>query len=103
MRQCWTAGLTISGEKCAIAMPGITIVGYVSDQDGRRPEPKTTQRINDWPTPRSIKEARAFIGIAVFYRIFIEGFCLIAAPIFQLFRRENGLNGMRNTPMQCGF
>jgi len=103
MRQCWTAGLMISSEKCAIAMPGITIVGYVSDQDGRRPEPKTTQRINDWSTPRSIKEARAFIGIAVFYWIFIEGFCLIAAPIFQLFRRENGLNGMRNTPMQCGF
>jgi ribonuclease HI len=87
MAQCWTAGLTISGDKCLIAMPGITIVGYVCDQGGRRPEPKTTQRIQAWPTPRSIKEARAFIGIAVYYRIFIKVFSLIAAPIFQLFRK----------------
>jgi hypothetical protein len=85
MRQCWTAGLTISGEKCAIGLPGITIVGYVCDQDGRRPEPKTTQRIQAWPTPRSIKEARVFIGISVYYQIFIKDFSLIAAPIFQLF------------------
>jgi ribonuclease HI len=87
MRQCWTAGLTISGHKCAIGMPGITIVGYVCDQDGRRPEPRTTQRIQAWPTPRSIKEARAFIGISVYYRIFIKDFSLLAAPIFQLFKK----------------
>jgi RNase H-like domain found in reverse transcriptase/Integrase zinc binding domain len=87
MWQCWTAGLTISGDKCAIGMPGITIVGYVCDQDGRHTEPKTTQRIQDWPTPRSIKEARGFLGIAGYYRIFIEGYSLIAAPIFQLFRK----------------
>jgi hypothetical protein len=87
MRQCWTAGLTISGDKCAIAMPGISIVGYVCDADGRRAEPKTTQRIIAWPTPQSIRDARAFLGIAVYYRIFIKNFSLIAAPIFELFRK----------------
>jgi RNase H-like domain found in reverse transcriptase/Integrase zinc binding domain/Reverse transcriptase (RNA-dependent DNA polymerase) len=87
MQQCWTAGLTISGEKCAIGMPGVTIVGYVCDQDGRRPEPKTTQRIQAWPTPRSVRDARAFIGIAVYYRIFIKDFSVIAAPIFSLFKK----------------
>jgi ribonuclease HI len=87
MRQCWTAGLTISGDKCAIAMPGITIVGYVCDQDGRRTEPKMTQRIRDWPTPRSTKEARGFLGIAGYCRIFIKNYSLIAAPIYELFRK----------------
>ena len=41
----------------------------------------------DWPTPRSTKEARGFIGIVVYYRIFIIGFATIAAPIFALFRK----------------
>jgi hypothetical protein len=34
MRDTWKAGLTISGEKCAIGVSGITIVGMVCDYDG---------------------------------------------------------------------
>ena len=88
MNECWTSGLTISGLKSMVGMPGIEIVGYMCDEDGRRPEPKKVQRIRDWPTPRTLREARAFIGIAVYYRIFIKDFAIIAAPIFQLFRKN---------------
>ena len=87
MRDAWVAGLTISGTKCAIGVPGITIVGMVCDYDGRHPEQKKVQKIVDWPTPESIKDARAFIGIVVYYRIFIQGFAVTAAPIFELFRK----------------
>jgi hypothetical protein len=45
------------------------------------------QKILDWPTPRSVKDARGFIGICVYYRIFIVGFSVIAAPIMELFRK----------------
>jgi hypothetical protein len=34
-----------------------------------------------------LRQARAFIGTAVYYRIFISGFSLITAPIFVLFRK----------------
>src|SRR5437762_7394206 len=40
MHDVWTSGMTISGRKTAIAMPGITIVGMVCDFDGRHPEQK---------------------------------------------------------------
>ena len=68
-------------------MRAINIVGFLCDYDGRRPEYKKIQKIIDWLTPRSIKDARAFIGIVVYYRIFIIDFSIIAAPIFQLFRK----------------
>jgi hypothetical protein len=87
MRDCWHAGLTISGAKSAIAMSGIEIVGFLCDKDGRRPIKRRIQKILDWPTPTSIKEARGFVGIMVYYRIFIAGFATIAAPIFALFRK----------------
>ena len=38
MRDCWMAGLTISGMKSAIGMRGID-VGFLCDEDGRRPGP----------------------------------------------------------------
>jgi len=88
MYDTWISGMTISGTKTAIGVPGITIVGIVCDYDGRRPAQKKAQKIVDWPIPRSTKEARGFIGIVVYYRIFIDGFSLIAAPIFVLFRKN---------------
>ena len=87
MHDCWVAGLTISGSKSAIGMSGIEIVGFLCDQDGRRPEPRKIQRILDWPVPLCLKDARGFIGIVVYYRIFILDFAIIAAPIFALFRK----------------
>ena len=87
MHDVWTSGMTISGAKTAIGMPGVTIVGMVCDSDGRHPEWKKVQKILDWPVPCSAREARGFIGIVVYYRIFIDGFALIAAPIFVLFRK----------------
>jgi len=79
--------MTISDLKSAIGMPGIKIVGFLCNEDGRRPQPKKVQRILNWPIPRSLREARAFIGVVVYYRIFINGFALIAAPIFWLFKK----------------
>ena len=90
MHDAWIAGLTISGLKSAIGMPGIEIVGMVCDYDGRHPEEKKVQKILDWPTPGSLSDARGFLGLVVYYRIFIRHFALIAAPIYQLFRKGNG-------------
>ena len=88
MYDTWIAGLTVSGDKLAIGMPGITIVGMVCDYDGRHPEQKKVAKILDWPVPCSTKESWGFIRIVVYYRIFIIGFLIIAAPIFLLFRKN---------------
>src|SRR5438552_8929620 len=66
MHDVWISGMTISGRKTAIVMPGITIVGMVCDFDGRHPENKKVQKIVDWPAPRTVKEARGLIGLVVY-------------------------------------
>jgi len=38
MRNALVTGLTISGTKCAIEVPGITIVGIICNYYGRHPE-----------------------------------------------------------------
>ena len=74
-------------EESAIGMKGIEIVGFLCDEDGRRPDSRKVEKILMWPAPRNIKAARGFVGIVVYYRIFIQGFSIIAAPIFLLFRK----------------
>jgi len=51
MRDIWGSGLTVSGKKLTLGMPGIVIVALVCDVEGRHPEPKKVQKIVDWPTP----------------------------------------------------
>jgi hypothetical protein len=81
IRDIWHSGLTISGTKTRLTMPGITIVGMIYDFNGRHPDARKVQKILDWPIPRSVKDARGFIGIYVYYRIFIYEFSVITAPI----------------------
>src|SRR5438046_3621556 len=76
MRDCWVAGLTISGWKMSIGMPSIDIVGFSCDQGGQRPEPKKVQWILDWPVPKTLKNAHTFIGIVIYYHIFILNFAI---------------------------
>jgi hypothetical protein len=41
----------------------------------------------DWPACRSVTEAKSFIGLRVYYRLWIAEFPLVGEPIFRLFRR----------------
>jgi hypothetical protein len=44
------------------------------------------RKVIDWLAYRSLTEAKGFIGICVYYRIWIAKFLLIAEPIFRLSR-----------------
>ena len=84
---CLEGRLTVAGAKYAFGIPGIVLVGIVCDSEGRRPEERRVQRIVTWPVPRSVKDARAFVVVCVYDRIFIAGFSIIIASIIVLFRK----------------
>ena len=42
----------------------------------------------DWPTPKSVKNIRSFLGLAGYYRRFIEGFSKIAKALTDLLKKE---------------
>ena len=87
IRDCWMARLTISATKSVIGMKGIEIVRFLCDEEGWRSDPERVRIIVVWLIPRSTREARGFVGFVVYYRIFIFRFSIIAAPIFELFRK----------------
>ena len=88
IEDAWRSGMMISGHKCCIGMSGIVIVGLVCDWDGRRSEKKKMQKSVEWPTPTSIRDTRAFIGLALYYCVIVLAFSIVATPIFALFERD---------------
>jgi hypothetical protein len=80
------AGATISGEKSKFCVNGMKIVGYMCDSDGRHPQMKKVAKILLWGEPKDTADARAFVGLCVYYRIWIPHFALVAAPIYATLR-----------------
>ncbi|CAI6342054.1 unnamed protein product [Periconia digitata] len=82
------AGSAVSGKKCYFGWDRIEVVGYEVDAEGRHPQLKKIEKIVNWPAPRNPKEVRMFVGIVVYYRIWIFCFALVAKPLFQLMRKD---------------
>jgi len=40
--------------------------------------------VKNWPVPRTISELRSFLGICGYYIRFVDGFAIIAAPLYKL-------------------
>jgi RNase H-like domain found in reverse transcriptase/Integrase zinc binding domain/Reverse transcriptase (RNA-dependent DNA polymerase) len=81
------AGVTISGAKSQFCMPGIKVVGYVCDRYGRHPDSSKIEKILKWPEPTNSTELKGFLGICVYYRIWIEDFAFKVEIFYVLLRK----------------
>ena len=81
------AGVTIAAEKTQWCMPGVKIVGYVCDSDGRHPDSAKIIKILDWPACENPTEVKSFLGVCVYYRIWILDFAVIAEPLYVLTKK----------------
>ena len=51
-------------------------------------DPHNVEAILNWKPPTSVTEIRSFLGLAGYYRKFVEGFSKIATHMTRLTRKE---------------
>ncbi|KAA3477410.1 Retrovirus-related Pol polyprotein from transposon 297 family [Gossypium australe] len=59
----------------------VTFLGHLVSVKGIRVDPRKVEAILDWKPLKSVSKIRSFLGLAGYYRWFVEGFSLIAAPL----------------------
>ena len=72
--------------KCSLFQSRIDFLGYVISSQGIAMEQNKVQQILNWPPPATVKQIRQFLGLAGFYRQFINNFSGVASPLSSLMK-----------------
>ncbi|KAL5554469.1 hypothetical protein UlMin_041870 [Ulmus minor] len=73
--------------KCDFWLSEVHFLGHVVSKEGVSVDPAKVEAVSKWAAPTSVTEIRSFLGLAGYYRRFVEGFSKIAAPLTALTRK----------------
>nr|GFC41679.1 putative reverse transcriptase domain-containing protein [Tanacetum cinerariifolium] len=73
--------------KCDFWLGQVAFLGHIVSADGITMDPAKVEAITKWPRPTTVTEVRSFLGLAGYYRRFVEGFSLLALPLTKLMRK----------------
>lgn len=80
--------LKVKISKCQFLRDEILFLGHKITKNGILPDPGKIQAVLEFPPPTSVKKLQSFLGLANYYRKFIEGFANIAEPLNKLLRNN---------------
>ena len=76
-------------KKCEFWLEEMQFLGHIMTKDGISVDQTKIEAIVNWPRPKNVSEVRSVLGMAGYYRRFVEGFSKLALPITRLLRKTN--------------
>jgi hypothetical protein len=74
--------------KCYFMQQEVPYLGYIIIPGGYKMNPAKVQTIIDWPTPKTLKELRSFLGLINFYRDSLNKIAELALPLTKLLKKD---------------
>jgi hypothetical protein len=74
--------------KCEFWIKEVLFLGHIINKDGLVVDLKKVADILNWKAPTDARGIKSFIGMAEYYRRFIEGFLKIAKPMTALLAKK---------------
>ncbi|KAL5579236.1 hypothetical protein UlMin_011678 [Ulmus minor] len=87
-RVLFDSGATHSFISCEFWLGSVQFLGHVISKDGLSVDPAKIEAVSKWAAPTSVTEIRSFLGLANYYRRFVEGFSTLAAPLTALTKKD---------------
>nr|XP_033495922.1 uncharacterized protein K02A2.6-like [Epinephelus lanceolatus] len=82
------AGLRLKRSKCEFMEKEVTFLGHRVDKTGLHPLPTKVKAVQEAPTPTSVMELKAYLGLLNFYNKFLPNLSTLLAPMHKLLRKD---------------
>ena len=82
------ADLKLKPKKCSFARAQVAYLGHLISAGEIRPDPRNVAALEQLQAPTTLKGVRSFVGMASYYRMFIEDFSRRAAPLTDLTKKD---------------
>ena len=70
--------------KCEFWLGKVSFLGHVVSEEGISIDPSKVEAVSHWKQPRNPTKVQSFLGLAGYYRRFVDGFSRIIAPMMAL-------------------
>ena len=74
--------------KCEFWLEEVMFLGHVISKEGVSVDPAKVEAVLSWQQPKNARDIRSFLGLAGYYRRFIQDFSKIALPLTKLLKKE---------------
>lgn len=81
--------LYVKREKCEFCREEIHFLGHVISQGMVKMDKRKVEAIIDWPAPTKVAELRSFLGLANYYRKFIQGYSKKVNVLTDLLKKDH--------------
>ena len=98
-----TAGMKLKPSKCEFHKNETEYLGFIINPDGVRADTVKTRAIEQWETPKTVKDIQCFTGFCNFYWRFMNGFSRIARSLYQLTTKKGKENWIWREKEQNSF
>ena len=74
--------------KCEFWLNEVSFLGHIVSEEGIQVDSKKVEVIIEWKPLRNVTEVHSFMGLAGYYRRFVKGFSMTAAPMTRLLQKN---------------
>jgi hypothetical protein len=74
--------------KCEFCLKQVAFMGHIISMGGISVYPSKVQEVLSWNAPACVSNIQSFLGLAGYYRRFIEGFSKISKPMTELLKKN---------------
>ncbi|GJY49214.1 putative reverse transcriptase domain-containing protein [Tanacetum coccineum] len=74
--------------KCEFWLQEVQFLGHVINYEGLKVDPAKIEAVMNWQAPKNVGEIQSFLGLAGYYRRFIQDFSKIASSLTKLTKKN---------------